>query len=301
MTQKVLVSYCHRDSDFVRKLDADLIDAGTTAWIDYRSIPPGRPWRQAIYDGIAESDTVIMCLSPHYLQSEICLQEAYIARTYDKRILPVMVENCYEDLSRYDETKGIEHLFIVEFTGKKTPYTLGTYADSFQRLIDALHHQPGQERQTEYYVSFGSVDADFATQLGRDLDSAGINAWVATLDLMCGDPWWGKLAKAMMNARSLIVVLSPQAARSDWVRREVLLARTRDIPLIPVVPARVAADESLLSELYRVINDSYEMRLLGEIHFIFERPNYAAMLETLKAVLTDQRAEVWRSLPVVNL
>lgn len=301
MTPKVLLSYRHKHDEFVRRLDADLIAAGITAWVDYRDIKPGQPWRQAIYDGIVQSEVVIICFSPDFLLSEICLQEAYLARCYGKRIVPIMVEACYDEITQYEETKGLEDLFIIDFTGQPTMFTSGQYEDSFRRLLDALQRPTttGQPPDPAYYVSFANQDNTFATQLAKDLQGAGVDVWISTLNLYGGQHWRDEVARVMVNACCLIVCLSPEAAQSDWVRREVLLARTRGIPMLPVVTPRVTQDQAVFQALHDVVFDTYEMRLLGEINWVFPRPDYAAMLSTLKQILTEGDAVGWDAVPEI--
>ncbi len=88
MTQ-VMISYRNIDGqkEFADVLEQALAKAGFSTWIDKNNIPPLSRWEDEIFKGIKNSDFVILCLSPEYFESEICLLECYVARGYGK--------NCY--------------------------------------------------------------------------------------------------------------------------------------------------------------------------------------------------------------
>src|SRR5688572_6639575 len=114
---KVFLSYSHDDEAFVRKLAADLEAHGIDIWVDWRDIPAGYSWRQAIYDGILDSEFFLACLSPSYLKSELCRMEAYISRAHNKITLPIMYRECYDETSHYPETQHFPDIYNLDYSG----------------------------------------------------------------------------------------------------------------------------------------------------------------------------------------
>jgi hypothetical protein len=73
---QAFISYSHDDSVFAERLAHDLKDAGLDVWIDLRSIAYGSEWQKRIFDGIAESTLVLVCLTPAAVRSAwvVCRQ-----------------------------------------------------------------------------------------------------------------------------------------------------------------------------------------------------------------------------------
>lgn len=86
----VFISYSRKDGLFARKLVDALKAAGREAWVDWSSIPYSDDWWQKIREGIDESESFVLIISPDSLQSEICHKEITHARSRNKRIIPVL-------------------------------------------------------------------------------------------------------------------------------------------------------------------------------------------------------------------
>lgn len=70
------------------------------------------------------------------------------------------------------------------------------------------------------------------------LEDAGLQVWDATREIMPGDNWAATLGNALQEAQAMVVLVTPDAMRSKWVRWEIEYAlgqiRFRE-RLIPVV------------------------------------------------------------------
>ena len=86
---------------------------------------------------------------------------------------------------------------------------------------------------------------------------------------------------AMLTAKKLIVILSPEGADNPNLRREVLLARTRHIPMLPVIAESISEDEKAILHMQELLDRSYEMRLISEIHWFFPEPDYETLIDKL--------------------
>lgn len=102
--------------------------------------------------------------------------------------------------------------------------------------------QGGQGAQV--FVSYARTDTEFVDRLERDLATHGIQAWIDRRRLEGGQRWPREITEAISQCDSMLVVLSPQALTSAWVRKEYRLAlckRKRVIPLLyhPITTAQV--------------------------------------------------------------
>lgn len=147
MSRQILIGYHKRDSELVQRLDEDLIKRGIKIWLDTRNVKGGQSKRQAIYEGIVSSDCFIACLSPQFLQDEFCRTQLFLARAYNKQILPVLISefspghrpliDLLEAGQKYMHAiKGIEDLYILDFSGHYNVWGQGSYERNFEKLVD---------------------------------------------------------------------------------------------------------------------------------------------------------------------
>ena len=83
------------------------------------------------------------------------------------------------------------------------------------------------------FISYSKKDSDFAHKLADDLAAAGFNIWIDR-SLQVGEDWEDTIESQIRGANEVIVILSPNAVSSKWVRlspksrpRERDFARTR--------------------------------------------------------------------------
>jgi hypothetical protein len=91
---KYFVSYSRVDSDFVKKLATDLKNAGANVWLDQLDIIPGDAWDIAIENALNEAHGVLAIISDTFIKSENVMDEVSYAISQDKRIIPLLIENC---------------------------------------------------------------------------------------------------------------------------------------------------------------------------------------------------------------
>jgi TIR domain len=88
------------------------------------------------------------------------------------------------------------------------------------------------------FISYAATDQDWAEKLYRELVGSGFEVWLDAVNLFPGDNWYLETGEALREADAMVVLLSPAAAESDSVGRDVQYAigseRFRD-RLIPVV------------------------------------------------------------------
>jgi predicted nucleotide-binding protein len=91
------------------------------------------------------------------------------------------------------------------------------------------------------FASYAREDAARVRPLleavGAELQARRIPArlWVDTEDLKPGELWDAAITRALEASIGLLVFVSQQSSRSDWVRREVAVAGAQDKLVIPIV------------------------------------------------------------------
>lgn len=132
--KQIFVSYSRADRDHVAALYADLERLGFLLWRDLHEIAGGEDWWQNITDAIDASETMVLCISPASLKSEIVTKEWLYARQVGTRVIPVIVDDIdfdtlprwmqFTDMKDFREGKPERELIWRRFIHDlNTPYT----------------------------------------------------------------------------------------------------------------------------------------------------------------------------------
>ena len=95
------------------------------------------------------------------------------------------------------------------------------------------------------FVNHSHADAPLAARISRALRRSGLEVWDPDLNLFPGDNWAAEVARALEESEAMVVLLTPAAIASPYVRRNIeyaLGAKNYSNRLIPVVvgdPERV--------------------------------------------------------------
>lgn len=90
----------------------------------------------------------------------------------------------------------------------------------------------------EVFLSHASSDRRFASKLAATLSRHRIPIWYSRKTIKGAQQWHDEIGKALARCDWFLLVLSPAAARSAWVKRELLYAlqqqryRDRTAPLM---------------------------------------------------------------------
>ena len=96
------------------------------------------------------------------------------------------------------------------------------------------------------FISHADTDETFARKVVAGLEEAGFEAWDASREILPGDNWADITARALQESEAMVVLLSPDALRSSWVRREIdyaLSEQRYSNRLIPVLPKELNEEE----------------------------------------------------------
>lgn len=88
------------------------------------------------------------------------------------------------------------------------------------------------------FLSYSHRDDALASRLTKTLESEGVRVWYGSRDILPGDNWAEKTAKALADSDAMVVLISPSALESSSVKREIEYAlgkkdyRHRLIPVV---------------------------------------------------------------------
>lgn len=91
------------------------------------------------------------------------------------------------------------------------------------------------DEQIKVFISYSRTDAEFVDRLEASLRSRGFGTWVDRRRLEGGEDWLDEIQHAIEGCQRLVLVLSPAAVASEYVRMEYRHARRTGKPLIPAL------------------------------------------------------------------
>ncbi|GAB4201607.1 MAG: hypothetical protein Fur006_54280 [Coleofasciculaceae cyanobacterium] len=91
MTQ-VFLSYADEERTFMHKIARTLMREGMTVWTNKTDIKTGDDYGAVIDRGIEQADNMVFLMSSASLKSVYCKKEVFYARSLNKRIIPLLIE-----------------------------------------------------------------------------------------------------------------------------------------------------------------------------------------------------------------
>lgn len=120
----------------------------------------------------------------------------------------------------------------------------------------------------DVFISYSSKDKAIADAVCHFLENGSIKCWIAPRDITPGCDYADIIEEAIKNAKLFIIIFSSNSSSSQWVKSELNIAFSEQIPIIPF-----KIDESEMLGSNRLI--------LNKTHWIDAYPKYELKLETL--------------------
>ena len=100
----------------------------------------------------------------------------------------------------------------------------------------------------EVFLSYANKDQSFANELAAMLRGHGLPVWYSSTNILGAQQWHDEIGHALSRCDWFLLLMSPHAVKSKWVKRELLYALRHDRYEERIVPIRYkACDESDLS------------------------------------------------------
>ena len=99
------------------------------------------------------------------------------------------------------------------------------------------------------FISHAYMDEPFVRKVAAGLEKVGLEVWDATREILPGDNWAAKVARALEESEAMVVLLTPDALRSNWVSWEIQYAlgeqryRNRLIPVLVGDPKELPKED----------------------------------------------------------
>src|SRR5258708_37020348 len=94
-------------------------------------------------------------------------------------------------------------------------------------------------KPAEIFLSHSHADRKFLNRLVKVLRAHGILYWYSTTHLTGAQKWHDEIGRALDRCDWFVVVLSPSAIRSEWVKRELRYALNEDRYRAKILPLLV--------------------------------------------------------------
>jgi TIR domain len=82
----------------------------------------------------------------------------------------------------------------------------------------------GIRRPKELFLSHAHADRQFLSRLAKALRSHRIPYWYSKIHLLGAQQWHDEIGRALARCDWFLIVLSPKATKSEWVKRELVYA-----------------------------------------------------------------------------
>jgi hypothetical protein len=102
------------------------------------------------------------------------------------------------------------------------------------------------------FLSYAHADEKLARKLGDQLVEKGFHVWDPKREILPGDNWARELGDALERSDAVVVILSPDSVKSEWVKREIQFAigdPKKEGRLFPVLARRPSEVPWILKRL----------------------------------------------------
>jgi hypothetical protein len=74
------------------------------------------------------------------------------------------------------------------------------------------------------FLSYAQKDTELARKLSERLVTGGFQVWNPEAEINPGDNWAKKVGQALEDSDLMVILLTPKATESEWLRREIEFA-----------------------------------------------------------------------------
>ena len=137
----IFISYSHKDTDYVEKLEKKLIDEGFNVWVDHR-IDYGSRWTKEIEKAIDTCDAYIVVMSETAKESQWVQREVIHAEDRQKPFFPLLLKG-----ERWFSLANIQ--FVDVRSGKLPPKG---YYDNLAKFVSRRESHDSIDAETEEII-----------------------------------------------------------------------------------------------------------------------------------------------------
>lgn len=108
--------------------------------------------------------------------------------------------------------------------------------DRYPTILDFAHELElaANTAPQHLFISYSRRDTDYAKALKAHVRDSGFEVWLDD-QIEHGDQWFNEIHEAIKGCAAFLVVMSPAAEESEWVQKEILLAKRYKKPIFPLL------------------------------------------------------------------
>jgi WD40 repeat protein len=244
-SQKVFYCYAREDEQLQAELEKHLKRyAQIVGWHD-RKIGPGQSWEDEIDSHLNSADIILLLITPDFLASDYCygseMKRALERQTLgEARIVPILLRPTYYKDAPFSD------LPLLPKSGKAvTLYpnqdeAFVEIAVEIQSVVEELtgEQQPpvqSYEKSPLVFLAYARADEEFVARFKVDLRKQGIQLWIDQEALQPGTPDWEEAVRsAIRTADAILLIASPSARSSRYVKDQLRIAEMYQRPIYPI-------------------------------------------------------------------
>lgn len=245
----ILVNYSHQDEVWAHRIRAHLEPVTKDLiFVRNRQIQVGDEWHDQEENPLETATAVVLLISPDFISSAFA-QEQGLSSLLKKRTekglttIPVLVRPC-----SWHQVPALRALQLWPREGQVLAALSTSEIDaSLLRLtgqLAAVLELPlfGESRKTLglrgrklFFISHAYEDGDFAELIQQRLEKEGYDAWVGTERLVVGIDWREEIDQTIRQATAIIVIVTPESKRSEYVTYEWAFGWGLGVEIIPIM------------------------------------------------------------------
>lgn len=251
----IYIEHVPQDNEFVKELMHRLNSLKDTTVKAYLTIDENGMldnWQESVSMSITEADIIIPIISASFISAisndiEIEMVFSNAVNDDNKYVLPIllspsdwgsiswivrstMIPEDSQPLSEYkdNEKDKILNLFIKKINNIITKYKLNSLNNKKQKASTI-------STDNVIFISHDHDDADFAELLKLRLEKENLNAWIDSEHLKIGQDWREEIDQGIKDSIAVIVVMTPDARKSEYVTYEWAFAWGKEKKIFPIM------------------------------------------------------------------
>ncbi len=247
----IFISFSRNDGDYANKLAEDIRKHGFDVWIDEIKAS-AEPWTKTIAEGVKDCSALVVVMTPDSEKSQWVEAQLILGQRYNKPILPILLTGQQFDLlipfeyvdARNGSLPNGEFyrrlkLIVDPQDQKGDNQKVSDFKDHTDIATQLSSYQETQKgiitKTHEIFLSYSRDDVQIMEKVQTTLSEHGFKIWTDIGIEIGSSSWKTEIEEAILASRCLVVILSPTAAKSKWVRAELDFAELHNKKIFPIL------------------------------------------------------------------
>jgi pSer/pThr/pTyr-binding forkhead associated (FHA) protein len=235
----LFISHSSKNVELARRISQYLTRAGIPTWLDVEQLALGDNWSNEIKQAMKQSWGALVLISPHSLNSLQCEGERqYFERAYqnkEKQIYFLLLEDIPPDELPYT-VSVIQYISLARnfYSGMNR---LENAITEDSRFFPAAPKLPVIQAAADIFIAHSYLPGDTkALKFVRQaLKSRGMSVFDHATTSQPGSPAWNEaVSQAIEDSKYVLVIMSPDAKDSEWMKYELAQVAAKNKPTIGI-------------------------------------------------------------------